>query len=240
MVQGKKVDGTPDELAGVIDRFAPKPKTAASDVEGRVISGYESLGRFCVRIFPPKSKVAVTLVWLRSGLTSWRLSGIRLPDLEELPDAEPSTGSAVAAPIPAPNVSAGLQDLRKCAQEQFDDACLKVPDLQERLDSLLAALPKDRREADFDYSLTVSREGFLDGDVVTLSGMQPHAAPYAGAVISVDLRTGTVLVAIHAGGRLSVYGAADKSVASLPSRMQTWIQSREENMKPSTVTVEFL
>jgi hypothetical protein len=52
--------------------------------EVRVSSGYESFDRFGVRIFPPKSRMPITLVWLRSGPKNWRLSGIRLPDLNQL------------------------------------------------------------------------------------------------------------------------------------------------------------
>jgi hypothetical protein len=177
--------------------------------------------------------------------TLFMSAGSSVKGIWQQPDSQLATANAAqpatsAASVPTSNVGSGLQDLKGCAHEQFDDACLKIPALQERLNSLLAALPKNRRETDFDYSLTVSREGFLDGDVVTLSGMQPHAAPYAGVAISVDLRTGTVLVAIHAAEKLTVYGAADKIVASLPSRMQTWIQSRQEDMKPTSVAVEFL
>jgi hypothetical protein len=144
-----------------------------------------------------------------------------------------SENDAMSAPM-----SGGLQALRQCAHEQFEDACLKIPALQERLDSLLSVLG-DRREADFDYSLIVGREGFIDGDVVTLSGSQPHAAPYAGVAITVDLRTGIVLVGIHAGDNLAVYGATERTVESLPSRMGAWIQSREENMKPKKLSVDF-
>jgi len=91
----------------------------------------------------------------------------------------------------------------------------------------------------YDYSLIVGREGFIDGDVVTLSGSQPHAAPYAGVAITVDLRTGIVLVGIHAGDNLAVYGATERTVESLPSRMGAWIQNREENMKPKKLSVDF-
>ncbi|MGA9626798.1 MAG: DUF2939 domain-containing protein [Bryobacteraceae bacterium] len=84
IVQGKRVDGTPDELAGTIERFAAKPQSGVNQPEANISEGYESLDRFCVRIFLLKSDAPITLVYLRSGLTSWRLSAIRLPDLDEL------------------------------------------------------------------------------------------------------------------------------------------------------------
>jgi hypothetical protein len=84
IVQGKRADGTPDELAGTIERLGGKPQPGANEPEPNISKGYESLDRFCVRILLPRSKSPITLVWLRSGLTEWRLSGIRLPDLDEL------------------------------------------------------------------------------------------------------------------------------------------------------------
>ena len=39
--------------------------------------------------------------------------------------------------------------------------------------------------------------------------------------------------------KLAVYGATERTVESLPSRMGAWIQSREENMKPMKLSVDF-
>ncbi len=162
------------------------------------------------------------------------------PSQPEVDVAKTSPVAASVLPTPTPSdASVGLQDLVRCAHDKLDDDCLKNPALQQRLNVVLATLSKDRREMDFDYSLIVNREDFVDGDVVTLSGSQPHAAPYAGAAISVDVNTGLVLVGIHAADKLTVYGAAEKTLGALPSRMQQWIRSREENMKPQQVAVGF-
>lgn len=83
LAQGKSFEGTP--LASYGRRFSTTPKTGSSENGPTISTGYKSFSEFDVRIFPEKSKAAVTLVLLRSGLSIWRLSGIRLPaDMDEL------------------------------------------------------------------------------------------------------------------------------------------------------------
>jgi hypothetical protein len=101
IVRGQRADGTPDELASALERFATRPQQGAGKPEARIFEGYESLGRFCVRIFPPKCSAPITLVWLRSGVARWRLSGIRLPDLDELTKAVTTVTPTSRAPAPA-------------------------------------------------------------------------------------------------------------------------------------------
>ena len=145
--------------------------------------------------------------------------------------------SPLAPPTPVPipsNSSQGLQDLTNCAHEQFEDACLQIPALQDRLNTLLGTK--------FDYSLDMEREGAIEGDIVTLSGSEPHAVNLAGAAISADIRSGTVIVAVHALNELTVYGAANKTIESLPPRIRTWIARRQTGMAQEqnpVVTVAF-
>jgi len=121
IVQGNRVEGTPDELSGTIERFTAKqtPSDAnllfeLADAVAGNSEGYESLSRFCVHIFPPKSTAGITLVWLRSGLTSWRLSGIRLPDLDELAtDSNGGAGGATTPPTPPPLLTELRGDLAR-------------------------------------------------------------------------------------------------------------------------------
>lgn len=91
IVQGKRLDGTPDKLSAAIERFSPKPQSRGSEPsadtsnpETTISEGYESLSQFVVKLSPANTKVSIKLVWIRSGLTSWRLSAIRLPDFDEL------------------------------------------------------------------------------------------------------------------------------------------------------------
>jgi hypothetical protein len=107
LVQGKRAEGTPENLAGTIERFATKPQSRVSGSEANISEGYESLDRFCVRIFPSKSNASITFVWLRSGLTRWRLSGVRLPDLDELVKE-----TAEANTVPAPKSGTPDRDRR--------------------------------------------------------------------------------------------------------------------------------
>jgi hypothetical protein len=104
MAQGKKVEGVPDGLEDIIERLAMKPGVGMDDSEIRVSTGYESFDRFSARFSPPKSKEAVTLVWVRSGLVNWRLSGIRLPNshdsTQQTDEAVPSS-PRVVDPVPA-------------------------------------------------------------------------------------------------------------------------------------------
>ena len=143
------------------------------------------------------------------------------------------TSALASAPIPS-NTNDGLQELTRCAHEGFEDACLQNVVLQQRLTALLGAR--------FDYNLTMEREGAMDGGVVTLSGSEPHAVNLTGAAISVDLRAGTVLVAVHAVNELTVYGAANNTMDSLPPRIRAWIAGRQTGMaheQNPEVTVEF-
>jgi hypothetical protein len=77
--RGKAIDSPPGPLAGLTDRLSKK-----SSDDLTVSAGYESFGRFCISVFVPHSQEPITLVMLRSGVLSWRLSAIRIPDLQEL------------------------------------------------------------------------------------------------------------------------------------------------------------
>jgi len=93
IVQGKTVEGAPNQVAGIVDRFSQQEKK--NEDEARVSSGYESYGRFVVRIFPPQSNESLaTLVFLRSEFVIWRLSGIRLPDFQKLTEDSNGAGTS--------------------------------------------------------------------------------------------------------------------------------------------------
>lgn len=109
VAQGKKVDSAPDVLDRVIDRFTAESGDNRDQSEMHVSSGYESLGRFAVHVYPPKSKVAVTVVFLRSGLATWRLSGVRLPDLDELTKNTEEATTLPQHPTPTAATSAEYQ-----------------------------------------------------------------------------------------------------------------------------------
>jgi hypothetical protein len=145
-----------------------------------------------------------------------------------------STSAPLTPVAISSNTTNGLQDLKNCAHEQFDDACLQIPALQDRVNTLLGTK--------FDYSLGMERQGAIEGDIVTLSGSEPHAVNLAGAAISADIRSGTVVVAAHALNELTVYGAKNKTMESLPPRIRAWIAGRQtgtaQEQNP-VVTVSF-
>jgi len=81
MVQGKRVEGAPNLVTSILDRYFHQG--LKNDDHARVSSEYESYRRFVVRIFSPQSNDHVALVFLRSDFVTWRLSGIRFPDLQD-------------------------------------------------------------------------------------------------------------------------------------------------------------
>jgi Protein of unknown function (DUF2939) len=76
MAQGKTVGIGNNEIYAYAHRIATG---ASGDGDEPTIStGYESYGRFYVRLSPPKSKQRLVVVLLRSGLAAWRVSEVRL------------------------------------------------------------------------------------------------------------------------------------------------------------------
>jgi hypothetical protein len=81
LADSKKTAGEPNAISRLINRLSRQPSGADDPV---LSAGYESYGRFQIRIAPAHSTEAIRFIMLRSALISWRLSEIRIPDLSKL------------------------------------------------------------------------------------------------------------------------------------------------------------
>jgi hypothetical protein len=150
MLKGKEI-----AEIGLFDIWSGKD---GNENEVRVYSGYESFDRFRVRIFPPKSKVPISLIWFRSGLVTWRLSAVQLPNLRELgsPTNEASAPQAPPvktldapqslAPPAAPQISAALPRFRGwTARCTIGMILQRSPTLRGCLEALITPFAQPRR-----------------------------------------------------------------------------------------------
>ena len=133
--------------------------------------------------------------------------------------------------LPAMPVMAGaacsgkLADLQSYAGKyRADHDLLAAPEIAARL----ARLPQET-QLHLKRNLDVSGPVQLVDCHLQLAGNLPHQGGIEGAMFDVDLATGTVIAAIHSGGRIDIYlisdptaGAAGATWAALPKTMREW------------------
>lgn len=129
----------------------------------------------------------------------------------------------LAPPIAFANCSGALAGLQSYAGKyRADQDLLAAPAVAARL----ARLPQDVRQR-LQRNLDVSGPARLDACHLVLSGNAPHMGTEQDALLDVDLASGTVTAAIHAGGRIDVYVLADPVPATprwdaLPLALRAW------------------
>lgn len=93
------------------------------------------------------------------------------------------------------------------------------------LDEILARLPGDQRQR-LQRNLDVSGPIQLADCHLAVAGNAPHMGTEQDAMLDVDMTSGTVTAAIHAGGRIDVYVLGDSAAAprweALPRGLREW------------------
>lgn len=93
------------------------------------------------------------------------------------------------------------------------------------LDAILARLPGDQRQR-LQRNLDVSGPIQLSDCHLTVAGNAPHMGTEQDAMLDVDLASGTVIAAIHAGGRIDIHVIADHATTprwdALPPSLREW------------------
>lgn len=95
------------------------------------------------------------------------------------------------------------------------------------LDAILARLPGSEA-LHLKRNLDVSGPAELSGCHLVLSGNAPHMGTEQDAMLDVDLVSGTVIAAIHGGGRTDIYVLADHPPTprwdALPRKLREWAE----------------
>jgi hypothetical protein len=70
----------------------------------------------------------------------------------------------------------------------------------------------------------------------------PHACPWQGAALSIDLSKGTFIAGLQLNGEITIYGSGNQNLEALPQGMRDWIDSVNKGLADSRnapVTVAF-
>lgn len=211
---------------------------------------YESLNRFAVCLTNlAEMDGSVVLVFTRSGL-GWKLTGMRPATAQDQANA---TAHQLAGTAPSPeseHAASGREQLqaheatatyaglsRFANESAHKDEFFRQPEVEQPLRKMLGT-----QYDTFMQSVVVSQAANLQGNVLTVSGCMPHACPWQGAAVSVDLISGTFVAGIQLSSELTVYGSRNENIEALPQGLRDWINSVNKGLADSRsapVTLRF-
>jgi len=230
-------------------RAKPTPSSAEPRYPHTSMS-YESLNKFAVRLTNlAEMDGSVVLVFTRSGL-GWKLTGMLPATAQDQANAAAHQPAGTAPSFESEHAASGREQQRaqeataayaglaRFANESTDkEEFFKQPEVEQPLRKLLGG-----QYDTFTQSIVVSQAANLQGNVLTVSGCMPHACPWQGAAVSVDLSSGTFVAGIQLGSEVAVHGSGNENIEALPQGLRDWINSVNKGLVESRnapVTVAF-
>jgi hypothetical protein len=200
--------------------------------------GYESLNRFAARLTNlAEMDGSVVLVFTRSGL-GWKLTGMR-------PVSEQGQTNATAhqppATVPNPESAGGTGGQEQQQMQTMTATDLDKPEVSQRLRKLLGD-QYDNFMVSFPGGLAAAVPSGGPVSQTTISACMPHACPWQGAALSIDLSKGTFIAGLQLNGEITIYGSGNQNLEALPQGMRDWIDSVNKGLADSRnapVTVAF-